>query len=141
MSHATSYGGWPGALLTDAAMTTTGRGRDDPGAFHDGNPRRSVDEALLRNRGKRSGGDGPSDEDPVAGACRHDPPVGAAMAEAVAEGGRFRELENLHPGTAVELENHHPRTPQAAFDRFPAFRPRRWIAVIVSTHCVPRSED
>jgi len=43
-------------------------------------------ERLLHG-GDRSGGNWAGDEDAVAGACRHDPPLGAAMAEAVAKGG------------------------------------------------------
>lgn len=53
------------------------------------------------------------------------------MAEAVTEGGRLWELEDLHSGAVVELEDDHPGAFLAGFEGFPFLRPRSRIAVIV----------
>ena len=86
-----------------------------------------------------SAGEGACDENAVSGACRHDLPFGAAMAEAVAERGRLRQLEDLDLRSVLELENDHPRSPGMACWTFRSLRPPLWFAVISGTHCLPRS--
>ena len=88
-----------------------------------------LDAAILPWRS--SGGDWAGDEDAVTSTCRHDLPLGAAMAEAVTEGGRLWELEDFHSGAVVELEDDHPGAFQAGFEGLPFLRPRLRIAVIV----------
>lgn len=64
------------------------------------------------------------DEDAVTGTCRHDLPLGAAMAEAVAECRRLGQLEDLDPGAVVELENDDPGSSRLALNGFRFLRPR-----------------
>jgi hypothetical protein len=73
----------------------------------------------------------PSDEDPIAGPCSLDLPLCAAMAEMGAKGGRFGELEDLHPGFAVTIEDDHPWAPLTRACRGSAGRPRWRFEIIV----------
>jgi len=77
---------------------------------------------------------GSSDEDPVAGSCLHDLPLGAAMAEKGSEGGRFREFEYLHPGLAVTVENNDARAAVMSACRGSGGRPRWRLGIFVWTH-------
>ena len=58
------------------------------------------------------------------------------MAEDVAEGGRLRQLEDLHPRLAAAFENDDPR-PISGGGAVPVLRPGWRFEVIVATHCVP----
>jgi hypothetical protein len=62
------------------------------------------------------------------------------MAEDVAERGRLRQLEDLHPRLAAAFEDDDP-WPISRGAPFPVLRPGWRFEVIVSTHCVPLLEE
>jgi len=56
------------------------------------------------------------------------------MAEMGAEGGRFREFEDLHPGIAVTVEDDDPWATVVSACRGSAGRPRWRFGIFVETH-------
>ena len=81
--------------------------------------------------GRRLGLERPRDEDPIAGPCPLDLPLCAAMAEMGAKGGRFGELEDLHPGLAVTIEDDDPGAAVMRACRGSVGRPRWRFEIIV----------